>query len=282
MRRKILFMCLCFIAMFLAHFPSPAQSSSSQDTLNQYIADLQKNPDDNALREKIIKLAQEIKPVPAVPEDADRFMARGTAAVKSAKNGDDFKDAVAEFEKATLAAPWLANAYYNLGVAQDKAGQYASAIKSLKLYLLAEPNASDTKAVKTLIYEIEYRQEKVATQSSPEAAAAQEQKKSEDWLKKLDGRRYTMPFSDGTMVIDVRGNVLVKGVIDGGGAYKELTGEDARVGILSHETIVHLHPSQLNFMAEETYIISEDGDKITERARYTDGNVREYIFLWQR
>ena len=33
-----------------------------------------------------------------------------------------FKDAAAEFEKATLVALWMANAYYNLGVAQDKAG----------------------------------------------------------------------------------------------------------------------------------------------------------------
>jgi hypothetical protein len=81
------------------------QPAAVQDTLKQYVADLQKKPDDQALREKIIKLALEMKPAPAIPEEAKRFMARGVAAVKDAKSADDFKDAVAEFEKAALAAP---------------------------------------------------------------------------------------------------------------------------------------------------------------------------------
>ena len=47
----------------------------------------QKNPNDNALREKIIKLAQELKPAPAVPDEAERRMVRGTAAFKGSKIG---------------------------------------------------------------------------------------------------------------------------------------------------------------------------------------------------
>ncbi len=102
--------------------PAQAQSTTPQQTLQKYAADLQRDPSDNALREKIIALAHAMKPAPVVPEDAERHMTRGAAAVKGAKGTDDFKDAAAEFGKATLAAPWLADAYYNLGVAQDKAG----------------------------------------------------------------------------------------------------------------------------------------------------------------
>jgi len=175
-------------AIFLILFcisVSTAHAQTPQQTLTQYLSDLQKNPNDYALREKIIKHVQTMRPAPAIPEEAERYMARGAAAVKGAKDTNDFKDAVRELEKATLAAPWLANAYYNLGFAQDKAGLYADAIKNLRLYLLAAPNAADAKKVKELIYEIEYRQEKVA--KTEIRAKAEEKKKG---LKDLVGNWY--------------------------------------------------------------------------------------------
>lgn len=188
-RRLAAFLAAALIFAFASD--GPAQAASPEDTLKQYVADLQKNPNDYALREKIIRHAQTMTPAPAIPEEAERHMARGAAAVKNAKDVADFRDAVNEFEKATLAAPWLAGAYYNLGIARDKTGMYSDAIRSLKLYLLAEPDASDAKAVKTLIYEIEYRQEKAAKESSPATIAAKRQKEEEDFFKKLDGATYT-------------------------------------------------------------------------------------------
>lgn len=176
---------LLLIAMF-SHF-GYVKAETPEEALNQYTSDLKSNPNDTALREKIIKLVQIMKPAPSVPEEAERYMARGTAAVKSAKDANDFKDAVREFEKASLAAPWLANVYYNLGIAQDKAGMYADAIKSLKLYLIAVPDASDAKK---LIYEIEYRQEKAAKESSPEVIAEKKMNQEEEFIKKLNGARF--------------------------------------------------------------------------------------------
>lgn len=161
MGRKVnflLFICLIIVAMFVGQ--AGGQTTSPRDLLKQYFADLQRNPNDQGLREKIIKLALEIKPPPAVPEEAERHMARGAAAIRGAKDTKDFEEAAAEFERATLAAPWLADAYYNLGVAKDKAGDYAGALRSLKLYLLAAPDAPDAKSARSLIYEIEYREEK--------------------------------------------------------------------------------------------------------------------------
>ena len=150
----LIFFLLFSIAVFIA------QAQSPQETLNQYISDLQNNPNDNALREKIINYVQGMKEKPALPEDAERHMARGQAAFKDAKDTSGFKEAIAEFERASIVAPWLGNIYYNLGVVQDKAGKYEEAIKNLKLYLLASPDAHDAKKVKDLIYEVEYRKDK--------------------------------------------------------------------------------------------------------------------------
>ena len=273
-------MCLLFAVVFFSVVPAKVQAQSSQEAFNQYVADHQKNPSDTALREKIIKLAQEMKPAPAIPEDAERFMVRGSAAIKGAKTADDFKDAVAEFEKATLAAPWLADAYYNLGVAQDKAGQYESALKSLNFYLMAAPNAPDAKVVKSLIYEVEYRRDKAAKESSPEAVAAQDQNKGGDWLKKLDGRRYTCQTPGGTAIIDVKGKVFVFGVIING-RYSE-SSQNSRIEIEGRETRKMLTRPVFNDQIDVTEIISEDGDRITARTRYANGTVGEDVYLWQR
>ena len=55
----------------LGSFPVHAQSANPQQILTQYVSDLQKNPNDYALREKIIRHVQTMKPVPAVPEEAE-------------------------------------------------------------------------------------------------------------------------------------------------------------------------------------------------------------------
>ena len=141
-------------------FAVPPQNISAQnktDSLNQYIAELQKIPEDNTTREKIIALALSMNPAPAVPEDLERYMVRGKTALDLSKENKDYKKAINEFEKATLAAPWVSTAYYNLAISQELADDFAAALKSYKFYLLAEPNAADAKEVKTKIYELEYK-----------------------------------------------------------------------------------------------------------------------------
>lgn len=155
--KKISLAALLVLALIFV-FMSAVQAQSPQETLNQYISDLQKNPNDNALREKIIKLVQTMKPAPAIPEEAKKHMARGMAAFESAKNEQEYKDAISESEKAVGYAPWLGEGYRNLGIVQDKAGHFDAAIMSLKLYLLTNP--SDAEKAKELIYKIEFRKEK--------------------------------------------------------------------------------------------------------------------------
>ena len=169
--------------------PPIVQAQSPQEPLTRYVAELQKNPDDTVLREKIIRHAQTMEPAPAIPEEARKSLNRGMAAAEGAMNADDYKDAIAEFQKAVDIAPWLGIGYRNLAVMQDRAGQYPAAVRNLKLFLLTNPPATDTDAAKTLMDKIEYRQEKAARGSSPEALVAKKQKEYDEWLKNIDGRR---------------------------------------------------------------------------------------------
>ena len=166
---------------------SPA---NPRETLKQYVANLQICPDYQALREKIIKLVQTMKPQPATPDDVVRYMARGAAAMKEAKSEADFKDAVAEFEQATLTAPWLANAYYNLGVAQSMAGAYGEAAQSLKLYLIAAPDAADAQQAKELMFEMEFKAEKRQKKKELIDEKAAKAAEAEQVLQSLRGTWY--------------------------------------------------------------------------------------------
>jgi len=145
------------LGLMLTMFAVCANAESPREQLKQMVEQLQQRPTDDALREQIIKLAQQLKPAPALPEEAERHMAYGAAAFTGAKAVADYKEAAKEFEQATLAAPWYGDAYFNLGVAQDKAENYAAALRSLKLALLASP---DSKDIKALIYQVEYRNKK--------------------------------------------------------------------------------------------------------------------------
>jgi tetratricopeptide (TPR) repeat protein len=152
----------------LAWFPVPlavivvfgwtyvAAAETPREQLKQLVEQLKKAPTDSALRERIIKLAGEIKPAPALPEEAERRMMRGTAALEGAKSVADYRDAAKEFEQATLAAPWHGDAYFNLGAAQDRAEQYEAALRSLRLAQLASPDAA---GVRALLFKVEYRHE---------------------------------------------------------------------------------------------------------------------------
>ncbi len=176
--RKLLISVITFLAL-----ATGAHAQSPREQLNQMVQQLQKNPSDNALREKIIKLGATVRP--AVPAEAERRMVRGSTAFKSATSAAGYQDAAKEFERATLAAPWYGDAYFNLGVAQDKAGNHEAALRSLKLAQMASPGS---KEITNLIYEVEYRNEKAR---APEAEAARQaalqKQKGEALLKSLNG-----------------------------------------------------------------------------------------------
>jgi tetratricopeptide (TPR) repeat protein len=173
---------LFFSCLLLFSTPAPAaqsgtqSSSTSKKTLNQYIEKLKMSPADTALREKIIKLALTMKPAPIVPENVERNMARGAAFTKKADGASGYNKAIVEFEAAVNSAPWLAIAYFNLGVVQEKVGYYAEAIQNFNWYLMAAPNAKNARDVQNTVYalETELEADRIETvPASPLAKTAQ-------------------------------------------------------------------------------------------------------------
>jgi len=172
---------LTILAVAFLTLAANAYAQAPREQLNQMVQQLQKTPNDNALREKIIKLARTMEPSPALPPEAERRMARGAAAFAGATSVADYQIAAKEFEQATLAAPWYGDAYYNMAVAQDKAEDYGAALRSLEFAALASPGNKDAEK---LSYAVEFRKEKAA---SPEARAAKQKLKDETLMRSLEG-----------------------------------------------------------------------------------------------
>jgi tetratricopeptide (TPR) repeat protein len=106
---------------------SGTRTPSAQTKLKQYLVDLQNNPDDRELREKIIKLVQTMKPAPALPQEAQDELAKGNDLAKQASQ----QEALAHYERAALLAPWWPDAYYNLANLQEKLEKFDEASASL-------------------------------------------------------------------------------------------------------------------------------------------------------
>jgi tetratricopeptide (TPR) repeat protein len=179
-----------FVLLLLA---TVAHTQSPREQFQQMVEQLQKNPSDTALREKIIKLAQELKPPPAVPEETERRMARGEAAFESAKDASGYETAVREFQAAANAAPWHSNAYFNLGIAQEKANKPKEAMKSFQFYLLAAPDGKDAAEVKKRIYKLEF----AAEQKKYEVEAVErEKKRNEAFMANLEGAQWRLEYPE--------------------------------------------------------------------------------------
>ena len=255
-------------AMLLASLP--AQAQSPQDTFKQYVADLQKNPNDNALREKIIKLALTLNPKPAASQDVAMHEGAAEYAIKHAKTAADFADAAKEYEQALLLAPWLAADYFNCGVAYEKAEQYDAAVRNFNLYLVAAPGAKDTNDVLKRIGGLEYAGHKAAKESSPEVVAERKQNNDAELIKSLDGVRYTYQ-------LNVRGDLIVDHALDIRGTtlihstclryHSPNTVVENPVGVWIEHSRMQIVGRQATFsrdgMLMDTFTISEDGKSIT-------------------
>ncbi len=137
-----------------------AKLLSPDRTLGQYIADLQRLGDNFTmldLRKKIIQLASTMQPSPAVPEDAQAAFVQGNTIMKSARTAADYNLAVGKYRAAVNRAPWWGNAYYNLAMAENAAGQPDLAKQWMELYIFTRPK--DAAEAQNKIYEIEAQQE---------------------------------------------------------------------------------------------------------------------------
>ena len=99
----------------------------------------------------------------AVSEGAKRHLTHGQAAVEMATVPADYDLAIEEFTKAQSLAPDWPDVYYNLGVAQEKAGKFKEAADSLKRYLQLTPTAPNAESVRNLIIRLEFKAEQTIT-----------------------------------------------------------------------------------------------------------------------
>lgn len=179
---------ICMVAVALALFGvarSTAQSpeSSPRQQLKQCVADLQKSPSDDSLREKIIKLALTLHPQPAAPPEADELAGRAKYIFDHANSNDDLLKAADAFGKVSLIVPWVPDYYFDGAVAYEKANDPANALRNYKWCLLAGPDSQDAKAVRekigALSYVLEQQQATAQAEQARRDAAAQAERQRE-------------------------------------------------------------------------------------------------------
>lgn len=88
---------------------------------------------------------------PILPEDVLRYKAQALFAVEQKR----FDDAVDLYGKALDIAPWWAVGHYNRAMILGEIGAYKEAARGLQKYLKLEPDAENSDAIKTKIYQWE-------------------------------------------------------------------------------------------------------------------------------
>jgi ankyrin repeat protein len=179
MKTRAILLELMLLPLFCAIvLPARAQTANPQDTLSQYVAELQKDPENAALRAKTIAFAQTVTPAPEIPEDARHHYIRGSVFAREAKTDAEYESAIQEYVQALYIAPWWGSAYYGLAMVQKMSGQFDAAVANLKLALLAKMEEKDVKDAQDQIYAIEVEKE-LATKRNAEAQAAADQQQAE-------------------------------------------------------------------------------------------------------
>lgn len=95
----------------------------------------------------------------AVSPEAQRHYDRAQAATEIAASSGDYMPAILEYKEALALAPNWADAYYNLGLVQQKAKDFKGAVFSFRKYLQLFPHAPNALAVRSLINKAEYMAE---------------------------------------------------------------------------------------------------------------------------
>lgn len=131
-----------------------------------------------AMEKEIIGQVASMAPKPTIPDEATHEFVKGATFLKEAKSASDYQLAIDAFQKALFQAPWWADAYYNLGIAFESVGRYWDAMGAVKMYLYANPKASQQE--KNMLDVIEAKR-KMAAKAPAE----------DEFIKSLDGAIFT-------------------------------------------------------------------------------------------
>jgi hypothetical protein len=120
--------------------------------------------DEPQRREKVIRLVLNMSSPPPIPNEAKQDFQQATAILQSLRgnqssSADDLEKPINLLGKALKLAPWWANAYYNLAIADELRGWYDDAITQLNYYLELQPSESDAANARAKIAAIESEKE---------------------------------------------------------------------------------------------------------------------------
>jgi len=177
MRLIVFFTCLTLAAS--------AYAQSPREQLQQMTVQLQQTPNDTTLRERIIKLGAEMKPAPAVPEEARRAFVRGNTAMTEAKTPDEYVRAVDLYKEAIAIAPWWGRPYFNLSKAHELRQEYDRAILALKFYMLTTSSEEEAREAQDYSYVLEEKRDRQAKADDTRKRAEAQQLQRQVWAKDL-------------------------------------------------------------------------------------------------
>jgi tetratricopeptide (TPR) repeat protein len=198
---------LCKLLVVVAFFTLTASAHAAQspsEQLKQMVVQLQKTPTDDALREKIVKLARQVKPAPAIPEEANRAFVKGNVFQKEATNVSGYELAISSYREALRVAPWWGDVYFNLSAALASSGRFEEAIASMTLYkATVHAGSGEAREAQNKIYTLEAKKEMAASErkqieaNSPQAKA----KKDAELIRSLNGAKFVGETSYGSTVV---------------------------------------------------------------------------------
>lgn len=292
---------IIFIFALLA-LTASAYAQTPREELQQMVEQLQKSPNDNALREKIIKLAASIKPAPAVPPDARRTFVMGATYLREGKTPNDFGLAVKAFQEATVAAPWWGDAYYNLSIALESAKRYDEAKTALTLYLLTQPK--DAEQVQDRLYALDAKKVLAVRQQEDDAKAQRAEverrenspegkaRRDEELIRSLDGAIFVddagFGFEQQFIVtggqLRIMARRLASNVCDCSGGCSGPIGEiKFCTAIPLNGRVATIAPDVQKKWDGRRYTIAQDGRSITEIwIKYWDGSDSGNVFILNR
>jgi hypothetical protein len=158
--------------------------------LPQCLKELKQNPDNQALRERIVRMVAAGEAKPDLPAEARNHHSRAQDLFIRAETIEDVGRAVDEFAAALLLAPWWPEAYRDMAFALEMAQQRREAIAALRLYLLARPGAADARVVQDRVRNIEasLRRSDVSPQKAQVGCEVLVPRLADQYWVYLDGR----------------------------------------------------------------------------------------------
>jgi hypothetical protein len=248
--------------------PLCSTAAQSHSELQSLVRQLQANPGDAALKERIIQMARQLSPEPVIPEEARRAFVQGATLAKAATDAAGQRLAVDSFREALKIAPWWGDAWYNLAVAQELAGDLNDARNSLKLYLLTEPGEKEVRDAQDRIYSLEAKEKLAAVQAAATSAAqvAAKAAAQEKTLSSLNGAKFVyqlaIPSDQGTMSVMVEQIAEVQGRQVAHRSWQPIAPQN---GVEQHQCqLVGLSCVLLeNSRCKHTLTFAEDGESAT-------------------